>query len=159
MKYHRRTRKLNKMPVSRRPLFPFLRKPAGQLTVVLIVALIVFLIAISAGKGGLGSTREVSVDDAYKMFQNGTYVLDVSWPAEWEEYHAPNTKLIPLDQLYNRLDEVPKDRQVLVVSRSQKTSQEACDLLLSAKVNAVSMAGSMSEWYAKGYPIEGAPPQ
>jgi rhodanese-related sulfurtransferase len=156
---YRRTRRLNKMAGTRKPLFPFLRKPAGQLTVVLLVALVVFLIAISAGKGGFNSAREVSVDDAYKMFQSGVFVLDVSWPAEWNEYHAPKTTLIPLDQLYNRIKEVPKDRDVLVVSRSQKTSQEARDLLISAGVKAVSMGGSMSDWYAKGYPIEGAPPQ
>jgi rhodanese-related sulfurtransferase len=155
---YRKTRRLNKMTNARKPLFPFLRKPAGQLTVVLLVALIVFLIAVSAGKGG-NNSREVSVDDAYKLFQNGVFVLDVSWPAEWDQYHTPNTTLIPLDQLYNRINEVPKDRQVLVVSRSQKSSQEARDLLISARVNAVSMSGSLSDWYAKGYPIEGAPPQ
>ena len=156
---YRKTRKLNKMPGTRKALFPFLRKPAGQLTVVLLVALVVFLIAISAGQGGGNSAREVSVDEAYKMYQSGTFVLDVSWPAEWNEYHAPNTTLIPLDQLYNRLKEVPKGRDVLVVSRSAKSSQEARDMLISAGIKAVSMAGSLSDWYAKGYPIEGAPPQ
>ena len=156
---YRRTRRLNRMATARKPLFPFLRKPAGQLTVVLLVALVVFLIAISARQGGSNSTHEVSVDDAYKMFQSGAYVLDVSWPAEWNEYHAPNTTLIPLDQLYNRIKEVPKDRDVLVVSRSAKSSQQGRDLLIPAGIKAVSMAGSLSDWYAKGYPIEGAPPQ
>ena len=156
---YRKTRKLNKMPGTRKALFPFLRKPAGQLTVVLLVALVVFLIAISAGRGRGNSTHEVSVDEAYKMFQNGAFVLDVSWPAEWNEYHAPNTTLIPLDQLFNRMNEVPKDREILVVSRSQTSSQKARDLLLSAGYNAINMAGSMSEWYTKGYSIEGAPPQ
>ena len=158
MKY-RKAHKTYKSLNTRKPLFPFLRKPAGQLTVVLLVVLIVVLIAISAGNGAKSSAREISVDEAYQKFQSGTFVLDVSWPAEWNEYHAPKTTLIPLDQLYNRLNEVPRDREVLVVSRSQKSSQEARDLLLSAGIKAVSMAGSMSEWYTKGYPIEGAPPQ
>jgi rhodanese-related sulfurtransferase len=156
---HRRTHKTYKTLSTRKPLFPFLRKPAGQLTVVLLVVLIVVLIAVAGRNSGKSSAREVSLDEAYQMFQSGTFVLDVSWPAEWNEYHAPNTTLIPLDQLYNRIKELPKDREILVVSRSQKSSQEARDLLLSAGLNAVSMAGSMSEWYAKGYSIEGAPPQ
>ena len=158
MKY-RKAHKTYKSLNTRKPLFPFLRKPAGQLTVVLLVVLIIVLIAISAGNGGKSSAREISVDEAYQKFQSGTFVLDVSWPAEWDQYHAPNTTPIPLDQLYNRIKELPKDREILVVSRSQKSSQEARDLLLSAGLNAVSMAGSMSDWYAKGYSIEGAPPQ
>ena len=155
MRYRRTSRNIN----TRRPLFPFLRKPAGQLAVVLVVAFIIYLIAVSGGQSGNNSAREVGVDEAYQMYQSGAFVLDVSWPAEWDEYHAPNATLIPLDQLFNRLNELPKDREVLVVSRSRTSSQQARDLLLSAGINAVSMAGDLSEWFAKGYPIEGAPPQ
>ena len=155
MRYRRRNRNIHS---ARKPLFPFLRKPAGQLTVVLLVIFIVYLIAVAGGKIGDGS-REVSVDDAFKKYQSGIFVLDVSWQAEWDEYHAPNTTLIPLDQLFNRMNEVPKNREILVVSRSQASSQKARDLLLSAGYNAINMAGSMSEWYTKGYSIEGAPPQ
>jgi rhodanese-related sulfurtransferase len=144
---------------TRKPLFPFLRKPAGQLTVVLLVVFIIYLIAVTAGGSGNGSAREVTVDEAYLKYQSGTFVLDVSWPAEWDEYHVPNTTLIPLDQLYDRMNEVPKDKEILVLSHSATSSQQARDLLLSAKIDAVSMAGDLSEWYAKGYPIEGAPPQ
>ncbi len=155
MRYRKSSRSIS----TRRPLFPFLRKPAGQLAVVLLVAFIIYLIAAAGGQSGSGSGREVSVDDAYQMVQTGTFVLDVSWPAEWDEYHVPNTTLIPLDQLYDRINEVPKDTEILVVSHSKTSSQQACDLLLSAGINAVSMAGDLSEWFAKGYPIEGAPPQ
>ncbi len=142
----------------RRPLFPFLRKPAGQLAVVLLVALIVYLIAVS-GVGNNKLASEVNVDEAFLMYQDGAYVLDVSWPAEWDEYHIPAATLIPLDQLYNRLGEVPRDRDILIVSRSSVSSQQARDLLLSAGLNVTSMSGSLNEWYIKGYPIEGAPPQ
>ena len=155
MRYRRRSRSIHSV---RKPLFPFLRKPAGQLTVVLLVVFIVYLIAAAGGKIGAGS-REVSVDDAFQKYQSGIFVLDVSWQAEWDEYHAPNTTLIPLDQLFNRMNEVPKNREILVVSRSQTSSQKARDLLLSAGYNAINMAGSMSEWYTKGYSIEGAPLQ
>ena len=155
MRYRRRNRSIHS---ARKSLFPFLRKPAGQLTVVLLVIFIVYLIAVAGGKIGAGS-REVSVDGAFQKYQSGIFVLDVSWPAEWNEYHAPNTTLIPLDQLFNRMNEVPKDREIMVVSRSEASSQKARDLLLSAGYNAINMAGSMSEWYTKGYSIEGAPPQ
>ena len=110
---------------TRKPLFPFLRKPAGQLAVVLLVAFIVYLIAAAGGQGGNGSAREISVDQAFQLYQSGTFVLDVSWPAEWDEYHVPDTTLIPLDQLFNRINELPKDEKILVVSRSAASSQQA----------------------------------
>jgi rhodanese-related sulfurtransferase len=150
----RRNRRSYSLP----PLFPFLRKPAGQLAVVLLVAFIILMIAQN-GAQNRKSGSEVSMDEALTLYQNGAFVLDVSWPAEWDEYHIPGATLIPFDQLFNRYNELPKDRQILVVSRSQDSSQQARDLLANAGFNVVSMAGSLSEWYAKGYPIDGAPPQ
>lgn len=136
----------------------FLRKPAGQVTVVAVVALVIYLIATSAG-GGVSTAlaKEISVDEAYQMYQSGTFVLDVRTQEEWDEYHAPTTTLIPLDQLPNRLNELPKDREIVVVCRSGNRSQQGRDILLAAGYNATSMAGGLKEWYAKGYPIEGAP--
>jgi len=141
-------------------LSAFLRKPAVQLAMVAVVAFIVYLIASAGGSSSSGLTNEVSTDEAYKMYQqSGTFTVDVRTQEEWDEYHAPNTTLIPLDQLQNRLSEVPKDKEILVVCRSGNRSQQGRDILLSAGYNATSMAGGLKEWYAKGYPIEGAPAQ
>src|SRR5689334_12377895 len=90
-------------------LFPILRKPAMQLAIVLFIGFIVYLIALAAGEKADSSSHEVSVDDAYQMYRNGAFVLDVRAQSEWDEYHAPNATLIPLDQLPSRLNEVPKD--------------------------------------------------
>lgn len=151
----RRNRRSYSLP----PLFPFLRKPAGQLAVVLLVAFIIMLIAQTGARNNRKSGSEVTVDEALTLYQNGVFVLDVSWPAEWDEYHLSGATLIPFDQLFNRYNELPKDRQILVVSRSQDSSQQARDLLVNAGFNAVSMTGDLTEWYARGYPIDGAPPQ
>lgn len=136
----------------------FLKKPAGQVTVVAIVALIIYLLATSAG-GATSTTfaREISVDQAYELYQAGTFVLDVRTQEEWDEYHAPNTTLIPLDELESRLSELPADQDIVVVCRSGNRSQQARDILLNAGFSATSMAGGLKEWYAKGYPVEGAP--
>lgn len=136
----------------------FLRRPAVQLGMVAFVALLIYLIA-SAGGGPPALAREVSVEQAYQMYKDGVFVLDVRTQEEWDEYHAPNTTLIPLDQLPSRLSELPKDREIVVVCRSGNRSQEGRDILLAAGFNATSMAGGLREWYARGYPIEGAPPQ
>lgn len=97
------------------------------------------------------------MDEAYKMYQSGAFVLDVRTQEEWDEYHAPNATLIPLDQLQARIDEVPIDQEILVVCRSGNRSQQGRDMLLAAGYHATSMAGGLKEWYARGYPIDGAP--
>ena len=130
-----------------------------QLAVVLAVAFIVYLIASNGATNTGTLAREVSVDEGYQMYQSGVFTLDVRTQAEWDEYHAPNATLIPLDQLQARLSEVPQGQPILVVCRSGNRSQQGRDILLAAGYDATSMSGGMSEWYSKGYPVDGAPPQ
>jgi rhodanese-related sulfurtransferase len=153
------SRRKNKNIKTRSGFSALLRRPAFQLAMVAFVAFVIYLIASAGGNGAGGPAREVSVDEAYQMYQSGVFVLDVRTQEEWDEYHAPNATLIPLDQLPNRLNEVPKDQEILVVCRSGNRSQQGRDILLSTGYNATSMTGGLKEWYAKGYPIEGAPPQ
>ncbi len=151
--------KKKKSTQNRNSISAFLRKPAGQVTVVVIVALIIYLIATNSGGGATSTTlaRDINVDQAYELYQAGTFVLDVRTQEEWDEYHAPNTTLIPLDQLEARISELPKDQDIVVICRSGNRSQQARDILLNAGFSAASMTGGLKEWYAKGYPIEGAP--
>lgn len=143
---------------TRSGLSAYLRRPAVQFGILAVVALIIYLIASSTGGTAAATTAsEISVEEAYQKYQAGTFVLDVRTPEEWDEYHAPNTTLIPLDELPNRLSELPKDQEIVVVCRSGNRSQQGRDILLDAGFNATSMAGGLKEWYAMGYPIEGAP--
>lgn len=136
-----------------------LRRPGAQITFLLIVALVIFLILQMGGRGGgennTSLPRDISVSEAYSMYQNGAYVLDVRRVDEWNEYHAPNTTLIPLDDLPSRLNEIPRDRQIVVVCRAGNRSQQGRDILLGAGFQQVtSMTGGLEEWRASGYPIE-----
>ncbi len=135
------------------------RRPGTQILVLLIVALVVFLILQFGGRNAGTNTSSlpatISVSEAYSMYQNGAFVVDVRTQEEWNEFHAPNTTLIPLDQLPARLSEVPRDRQVVVVCRSGNRSQQGRDILLNAGFQQVtSMAGGLNEWRASGYPTE-----
>ena len=135
-------------------------KPSVQVSILLVVALIIFIILQSGGGNNSGPTTislapQISVDEAYTMYQNGAYVLDVRTVEEWDEFHAPNTTLIPLDQLSVRVNEVPRDREIVVVCRSGNRSQQGRDILLNAGfTNVTSMAGGLNEWRTRGYPIE-----
>jgi rhodanese-related sulfurtransferase len=144
----------------RRGLTSAFRTPASQIAVLLIVALVIFLILQMGGRPGNTSTSNslantISVREAYEMAQNGAFVLDVRTVEEWTEFHAPNSTLIPLDQLASRLDEVPRERRIVVVCRSGNRSQQGRDILLNAGFAQVtSMTGGLTEWRASGFPIE-----
>jgi len=99
----------------------------------------------------------VGVDEAYQMYEEGTFVLDVRTPEEWNEFHAPNTTLIPLDELATRVNELPKDQPIVVVCRSGNRSQTGRDILLQAGFNATSMNGGLSQWRDSGYPVVSGP--
>jgi rhodanese-related sulfurtransferase len=100
----------------------------------------------------------ISVADAHELYQNGTFFLDVRTPEEWNEFHAPNSVLIPLDQLQVRLAELPDDQPIVVVCRSGNRSGMGRDILLEAGFTQVtSMEGGLTEWAARGYPTTTGP--
>lgn len=122
-----------------------------------VVLLLVVVGLVWASQQGAQSSlaATISVDDAYEMYQDGAFVLDVREVSEWDEYHAPNTTLIPLGELPSRLAEIPTDRPIVVVCRSGNRSQEGRDILLEAGFTDVtSMSGGLSAWRSAGYPIE-----
>lgn len=105
-----------------------------------------------------GLPLEVSVVEAAELDQNDWFFLDVREPSEWEEAHIPYATLIPLGELTARLSEIPKDKNIIVVCRSGNRSAVGRDLLLnSGFTNVTSMAGGMSTWQAKGYPVVTGP--
>lgn len=123
--------------------------------------LVLILVGISLTFQGSNQTlaSEISVEEAYQKYEAGALVLDVRTQEEWDEYHAPNTTLIPLDQLPDRVDEVPKDQEIVVICRSGNRSQVGRDILLEAGIEQVtSSAGGLKAWSAAGYPIEGTRP-
>ena len=154
-KSNRRTRRESNTSLSK-----YMRQPVFQIAILLLVAFIVFIIASTGGnnsQSGSSLPASVSVDDAYQMYTEGTFVLDVRTVEEWNEYHAPNTTLIPLDELAARVNELPKDQPIVVVCRSGNRSQTGRDILLGAGLNATSMNGGLNTWRNSGYPIVSGP--
>lgn len=143
---------------SRSGIGSFLRRPLVQILMLIIVAVIIYLIAIGGG-GTTSLSREITAEQAYQKYQAGAFVLDVRTQDEWNQFHAPNTTLIPLDQLQSRMSEIPRDKEIVVICHSGNCSQEGRDILLSAGFTRVaSMTGGLKEWSALGYPIEGTMP-
>lgn len=123
---------------------------------VAVVGFIVLLAALwMTSRNGDGANRpsEISVQEAYQAYQEGQFVLDVRTQAEWDEYHVESATLIPLDELPDRLNELPKDQEIVVVCHSGNRSSVAAQILRENGFQAVSVAGGLKAWRAAGYPV------
>jgi len=101
---------------------------------------------------------DISVAEAAAKRDAGAFILDVRQPAEWNAAHIPGATLIPLDQLEARMNEVPKDREVVVVCHSGNRSKQGRDILKNAGFTQVtSMSGGLTQWTAAGNPTVPGP--
>ena len=70
--------------------------------------------------------------------------------------HIVGAKLVPLGSLVGRIEELPKDKPIVVVCRSGARSAQATVLLRNKGVAKVAnLAGGMLRWRAQRYPVDG----
>lgn len=99
--------------------------------------------------------REVSIDQAYQLYQEKVAFLDVRTPEEWNTAHVPGSTLLPIEDLEERVNELPQDLELVVYCRSGNRSAEAARILLAAGFSDVySMDGGLDDWIAAGYEVD-----
>lgn len=119
---------------------------------------------IGAGIYWLGGSKslpeaEITIVQAQEKIQQGGLILDVRTKAEYDSAHIANSTLISLSDLKNRVGELPRDREIVVVCRSGNRSKLALSVLQNAGfAKAYSMAGGVNAWRRAGYPLEGVSP-
>ena len=83
------------------------------------------------------------------------YLLDVREPWEYDEAHIPGVTLLPMGEVANRLDEIPRDKEVIVTCRSGNRSGQVTDFLRQKGFDNVhNMTGGILDWQAAGYPVD-----
>jgi rhodanese-related sulfurtransferase len=123
--------------------------------IVVIIAGIYLLITPQPQTSSNKIASEVTVEEASKLREEGAFILDVREKDEWIQFHIPGATLIPLETLPNELTGLPKDKTIVVVCRTGRRSAEGRDILLNAGfTNVTSMAGGVTEWMSKGFPID-----
>ena len=129
------------------------RIPAAPWIALAVVVLIAAAVVLLIPKAPVA--EEIDVARAYAMYQQGAFLVDVRTQEEWDEVHIPGSVLIPLDELPDRLGEVPRDKDIVVVCRSGNRSEEGAAILLKAGYESVvGMDGGIRDWSAAGYPVE-----
>ena len=82
------------------------------------------------------------------------YLLDVRDHDEWAAGHAPRAHHVPMMELLGRLDELPADRDLVVVCRVGSRSAQVTAYLQQHGWDRVSnLAGGMAAWQAAGRPM------
>jgi len=69
--------------------------------------------------------RQVKMSQVRELVEEGEYILDVREKNEWDEGHIINARHIPLSELRDRINEIPRDQPVYIHCRSGQRSYNA----------------------------------
>lgn len=137
-----------------------MKNKTSILPLLLFVALSLLAVSCSSPEPDAGY-RNVTLEQAHQAWRQNqqqagkALFLDVRTPAEYGEGHVTGAKLLPVQQLAERMSEVPKDRPVYIYCLGGVRSSGASNMLVAAGyTNILNMPDAFPGWKAKGYPIE-----
>ncbi|MBC3934179.1 rhodanese-like domain-containing protein [Undibacterium rugosum] len=124
----------------------------------------IFLIGIALISGGAlffpmlqrRGAKVTQLQATQYINQGKTLILDVRNAEEFTAGHLPNAKHIPLPELNNRLKEIEKSKNqvVITVCASGVRSSSAASILAKAGFTQVfSLEGGTNAWREQGLPI------
>ncbi len=99
--------------------------------------------------GGVTGIPTVSMDGVPDPLPDGLAILDVREPVEWSHGHIEGALHIPMNEIPDRLGEVPEG-QLLVVCKVGARSARVTGWLLRQGRDAVNLDGGMLDWEAAG---------
>ena len=97
---------------------------------------------------------EIPVNELTALVENGSLVVDVREPDEYESGHIPGAVLVPLSTVLTNKSEFESDETVYVVCRSGGRSMQAGEMLHDVGIsNVVNVAGGTMGWISLGNEI------
>jgi rhodanese-related sulfurtransferase len=108
--------------------------------------------------GSANQVASASVRDSWSRLSDVTpapLLVDVREPAEFKQGRAKGAKNIPLSQLGRRMQEIPHDRDILLICRSGQRSMQAANFLKQhGWTRLTNVAGGTLAWQRHGLPME-----
>jgi rhodanese-related sulfurtransferase len=102
---------------------------------------------------------EISVGQLPDPLPDDLVVLDVREDDEWAAGHLDPSVHIPLMQIPQRLDEIPRDQPLLVVCKVGARSAQATAYLQAQGVDASNLSGGLVAWQRAGRRLVAGPGQ
>ena len=82
------------------------------------------------------------------------FLLDVREAWEYTEAHVLDAQLIPLGELEQRANEIPRDRPVLAICHSgQRSYAAAAYLVRLGYAEVANVNGGTAAWIERGFPV------
>ena len=98
--------------------------------------------------------RDVDVVEAFGLVEGSAVLVDVRQSDEYDAGHAPMATLIPLAELPDHVDELPRDALIVCVCRSGGRSRRGAMFLAEQGFDVVNVEGGMLAWVAADLPLE-----
>ena len=89
---------------------------------------------------------EINPKEARQEVDAGALLLDVREPQEWEIVRVEGSVLMPMRGVPARVDELPKDRRILVLCHHGGRSYQVMRYLRAQGLDAVNVAGGIDVW-------------
>jgi rhodanese-related sulfurtransferase len=100
----------------------------------------------------------VDVPEAVEMVgADGVAVIDVREPSEFSGGHIPGATLIPVNSVWNRREELPKEGKLLFVCAVGQRSALAAEMAAAAGLppdRLYTLDGGTDAWRKAGHPVE-----
>ncbi|NCP03271.1 MAG: rhodanese-like domain-containing protein [Deltaproteobacteria bacterium] len=125
------------------------------------ILFMLMLFALSCTFVQAAQVQNLSAPEARQMLQQNknTYLLDVRTPEEYLQVRIDGAHLIPIDKLMARIDEIPKDRPLLIYCAVGSRSDLVSKYLVKQGFGQVyNLNGGIWAWQLRNYPtLQGAP--
>jgi sulfur-carrier protein adenylyltransferase/sulfurtransferase len=113
--------------------------------------------AVGGEEGKAERTKEydLNVEQAMELLSRGAKIIDVREAREYGREHIPNSALIPLGELPERVGEIESADPILVVCQIGERSGRAVNMLREAGFKETyNLAGGMIAWVNHRQPVE-----
>jgi rhodanese-related sulfurtransferase len=97
----------------------------------------------------------ISPEEAKEMQDAGAEVIDVREMFEYTAGHVPNAAHIPVNSVYARREELPKDKDVLFICAVGQRSALAAEMAAAAGLTRLfNVEGGTDAWIKAGFPVD-----
>ena len=81
-------------------------------------------------------------------------IVDVRQPDEFRQMRIAGAKLIPLNELYRRMKELPSSREIACICATGSRSKSAAKILAKAGYQVLDVSGGMHAWRRAKLPVQ-----
>ena len=99
--------------------------------------------------------KNISSTEAKEMYDKKVKFIDVRELDENEAVRIPDTKLIPMSEMQNRWNEIPKDEEIVIYCRTgHRSGILISQLIPQGYNNLINLAGGIVDWHLNKFPTE-----